>query len=72
MQRVIVPEGDYILTLHQGPRSQRPKTIQAMKNYAKSKNIKISDRELEVLLNDPKETDSMQLKSRIYIPIKTD
>lgn len=72
MQRVIIPEGEYVLTLHQGPRSQRVKTVEGMKNYAKSKKIKLSDRELEVLLNDPKETDSMQLKSRIYIPVKTD
>lgn len=71
MQRVIVPEGEYLLTLHQGSRSKRKHTIQLMKDYAKSKKINLDDRELEVFLNDPKETDSLQLKTRIYIPIKT-
>lgn len=69
MQRVIVPEGEYLLTLHQGPRSKRNHTIDLMKNYAKSKKINLGERELEVLLNDPKETDTLQLKTRIYIPI---
>lgn len=72
MQRVIVPEGEYLLTLHQGPRSQKQKTVQSMKKYAESKKINLTEREIEVLLNDPKETDSLQLKSRIYIPIKKD
>lgn len=69
MQRVIVPEGEYLLTLHQGSRNKKKHTIQLMKNYAKSKKITLGDRELEVFLNDPKETDSLQLKTRIYIPI---
>ena len=71
MQRVIVPEGEYLLTLHQGSRNKKKHTIQLMKNYAKSKKITLGDRELEVFLNDPKETDSLQLKTRIYIPIIT-
>lgn len=71
MQRVIVPEGEYLLTMHQGSRKKRKNTIQLMRNYAKSKKIALGDRELEVFLNDPKETDSLQLKTRIYIPIKT-
>ncbi|WP_322971993.1 GyrI-like domain-containing protein [Faecalibacter sp. LW9] len=72
MQRVIVPEGEYLLSLHQGPRSQKKKTIELMKKYASSKKINLTEREIEVLLNDPKETDTLQLKSRIYIPIKKD
>lgn len=71
MQRVTIPEGEYLLTLHQGPRSKRSHTIQLMKKYAISKKIELGERELEVLLNDPKETDSLQLKSRIYLPIKS-
>ena len=69
IQRVIVPEGDYLLTLHQGSRNKRKQTIQLMHNYAKSKKIKLAEKELEVFLNDPKETDSLHLKTRIYIPI---
>lgn len=70
IQKVTVPAGNYLLTLHQGPKSKRKATIEAMRNYAKNKNLELDTRELEVLLNDPKETDSLQLKSRIYIPIK--
>ncbi|RLZ07327.1 GyrI-like domain-containing protein [Faecalibacter macacae] len=71
MQRVIVPEGEYLLTMHQGSRNKKKHTLQLMRNYAKSKKIELGDRELEVFLNDPKETDSLQLKTRIYIPIIT-
>lgn len=67
--KVTIPEGEYLLTLHQGSRNKRKNTIQAMHNYAKSKNIELGTRELEVLLNDIKETDSLQLRSRIYLPI---
>lgn len=71
MQRVVIPAGEYLLTLHQGSRAKKKNTIALMQNYAKSKKIKLDNRELEVFLNDPKETDSLQLKTRIYIPIKT-
>lgn len=69
MQKVVVPEGNYLLTLHIGPRSKRYQTITKMKNYAQSKKIELGKRQLEVMLNDPKETDSLKLMSRIYIPI---
>ncbi|MGV0923279.1 GyrI-like domain-containing protein [Empedobacter tilapiae] len=69
MQKVVVPGGEYLLTLHIGPRSKRNQTITRMSNYAQSKKIKLGVRQLEVMLNDPKETDSLKLMSRIYIPI---
>lgn len=69
MQKVVVPGGKYLLTLHIGPRSKRNQTITRMSNYAQSKKIKLGVRQLEVMLNDPKETDSLKLMSRIYIPI---
>lgn len=69
MQKVVVPGGDYLLTLHIGPRSKRSQTVTKMNNYAQSKKIKLGTRQLEVMLNDPKETDSLKLMSRIYIPI---
>lgn len=69
MQKVIVPKGDYLLTIHQGPRSKRKNTIDLMHKFALKNKIKLGERELEVFLNDPKETDSLQLKSRIYIPV---
>jgi effector-binding domain-containing protein/uncharacterized protein YndB with AHSA1/START domain len=70
IQKVTIPAGEYLLTLHQGSRHKRESTIKAMHKYAKNKNIVLDARELEVFLNDPKETDTIQLKSRIYIPIK--
>ncbi len=70
IQKVTIPAGEYLLTLHQGSRHKRKSTIKAMHNYAKNKNIELDSRELEVFLNDPKETDTIQIKSRIYIPIK--
>jgi len=69
--RVNIPAGDYLLTLHQGPKARKKQTIALMKNYAKTKKIILGESELEVLLNDPNEVDSLQLKSRIYIPIKS-
>lgn len=71
LQKINIAEGEYLLTLHQGSRSKKKSTINSMKNYAKSKNIQLLEKELEVFLNDPKETDTLQLKSQIYIPIKT-
>ena len=71
LQKVTIPKGEYLLTIHQGPRSKRKNTVQLMHNYAKNKKIKLGERELEVFLNDPQETDSLQLKSRIYIPIQS-
>jgi len=70
MKKVVVPGGDYLLTLHLGPRSKRAQTIEKMKNYAKSKKLQLDTKQLEIMLNDPKETDSLKLISRIYIPIK--
>ena len=70
MKKVVVPGGDYLLTLHLGPRSKRTQTIEKMKNYAKSKKLQLDTKQLEIMLNDPKETDSLKLISRIYIPIK--
>lgn len=72
MQKTVIPEGEYLLTLHQGPRSRKKQTIEAMQRYAKTKKFQLADRQLEVFLNDPKETDSLHLQSRIYIPIKKD
>ena len=69
MQKVVVPAGEYLLTLHIGPRSKRMQTINKMNNYAKSKKLNLDSKQLEVMLNDPKETDSLKLMSRIYIPI---
>ena len=69
MKKVVVPAGQYLLTLHLGPRSKRQQTINKMQNYAKSKRINLGEKQLEVMLNDPKETDSLKLMSRIYIPI---
>ncbi|WP_312556974.1 GyrI-like domain-containing protein [Empedobacter brevis] len=69
MQKVVVAEGEYLLTLHIGPRSKRNQTIERMNSYAQSKKIKLGTRQLEVMLNDPKETDSLKLMSRIYLPI---
>lgn len=69
MKKVVVPAGQYLLTLHLGPRSKRQHTIDLMNNYAKSKKLKLDTKQLEVMLNDPKETDSIKLISRIYIPI---
>lgn len=71
MQRVVIPAGEYLLTLHQGSRAKKKHTLTLMQNYAKSKKLTLDNRELEVFLNDPKETDSLQLKTRIYIPIKS-
>ena len=70
IKKVVVPGGDYLLTLHLGPRSKRTQTIEKMKNYAKSKKLQLDTKQLEIMLNDPKETDSLKLISRIYIPIK--
>lgn len=70
MTKIVVPQGEYLLSLHQGPRSQKVKTVEAMKHYAKTKKLALDSRQLEVFLNDPKETDSLHLQSRIYIPIK--
>ena len=50
--------------------NKKKNTIEAMHNYARAKNLKLGAREVEVILNDPKETDSLQLRSRIYIPIQ--
>lgn len=72
IQKVTIPAGEYLLTLHQGGVQKRKHTIQTMQNYAKAKNLVLGTREIEVILNDPKETDSLQLKSRIYIPVITD
>ncbi len=69
MKKVVVPSGEYLLTLHIGPRSKRIQTINRMNNYAKSKKLALDTKQLEVMLNDPKETDSLKLVSRIYIPI---
>ena len=71
LQKINIAEGEYLLTLHQGSRSKKEATINSMKNFAKSKKIQLLDKELEVFLNDPKETDTLQLKSQIYIPIKS-
>ena len=71
LQKINIAEGEYLLTLHQGSRSKKEATIKSMKNFAKSKKLQLLDKELEVFLNDPKETDTLQLKSQIYIPIKT-
>ena len=71
LQKINIADGEYLLTLHQGSRSKKAATINSMKNYAKSKNLQLLDKELEVFLNDPKETDTLQLKSQIYIPIKS-
>ena len=69
IQKVTIPGGEYLLTLHQGGVKKRKSTIKAMHNYAKAKNLELGTREDEVILNDPKEKDSLQLNSRIYIPI---
>ena len=71
LQKINIAEGDYLLTLHQGGRSKKQVTVNAMHNYAKSKGIDLSYKELEVFLNDPKETDTLQMKSQIYIPINS-
>lgn len=70
MRKVVVPKGQYLLSLHLGPRSKRQQTVDKMMSYAKTKKLQLLDKQLEVMLNDPKETDSLKLKSRIYIPIK--
>ncbi|WP_413533600.1 GyrI-like domain-containing protein [Empedobacter brevis] len=70
MKKVVIPGGNYLLTLHFGPHSKHNQTIEKMKNYAKSKKLELGTKQLEIMLNDPKETDSLKLISRIYIPIK--
>ena len=69
MKKVTVPNGQYLLSLHLGPRSKRQQTVNRMLVYAKSKKLTLDSKQLEVMLNDPKETDSVKLISRIYIPI---
>ena len=69
MKKVTVPSGQYLLSLHLGPRSKRQQTVNRMLVYAKSKKLTLDSKQLEVMLNDPKETDSVKLISRIYIPI---
>jgi effector-binding domain-containing protein len=69
MKKVVVPGGEYLLSLHIGPHSKRMQTVNKMNNFAKSKKLNLDTKQLEVMLNDPKETDSLKLMSRIYIPI---
>ena len=70
IKKVVVSVVDYLLTLFLVFCSKRTQTIEKMKNYAKSKKLQLDTKQLEIMLNDPKETDSLKLISRIYIPIK--
>ena len=64
MKKVTVPSGQYLLSLHLGPRSKRQQTVNRMLVYAKSKKLILDSKQLEVMLNDPKESESVKLISR--------
>lgn len=70
LQKANIPKSQYLLTLHIGPRSKKKSTIDLMKKFAQKNNLKLGDKHWEVFLNDPKETDSILLQSRIYYEIK--
>lgn len=70
LQKVIIPKGKYLLTLHIGPRSKKATTLALMRKYAESHQMKLGEKYWEVFLNDPKETDSLLLQSRIYYEIQ--
>ncbi|ADX67124.1 GyrI-like domain-containing protein [Weeksella virosa] len=70
LQKVIIPKGKYLLTLHIGPRSKKAITMTLMRKYAESQQLKLGEKYWEVFLNDPKETDSLLLQSRIYYEIR--
>lgn len=69
-QKTNIPKGKYLLTLHIGPRSKKKTTIDLMKKYAKSHQMELGTKYWEVFLNDPKETDSLLLQSRLYVEIQ--
>lgn len=71
LQKVSIPKGKYLLTLHIGPKSKKKATLDLMKRYAEKNNLKLGKKHWEVFLNDPKETDSLLLQSRIYYEIIT-
>lgn len=71
MELVSIPASTALICTHKGSYSTITKTIDEMKAYAKSKNLKLESFFWEEFQNSPKEVkDENELLTKIYIPTK--
>ncbi len=63
-------EGKCVQTLHVGPYSEEPATIEKMKVFAKENSLKLTGKHHEIYLGDPRRCKPERLKTILRHPVK--